>query len=297
MTQDHIVREINALNQRMGRMLSITDLLAAGTVDLQVASYLMRAMREGASLLACAGPGGTGKTTLMGALLCFLPAHAVIKVVEQPQPLSWYEQQSDPEAPVWFLCHELGPGPWYSYLWGEGAQTFLSMPNEPRFCATTVHADNLGELRRLLQGKEIGLSLQDFAELDLILFIRAIRGRGTSRWQRRVTEICLGTGDPQQTHQSICRWDSHTDQFIWQSEEIKSPAIGSSGTTAASRSWLSSFRSEPGKKVSEAAHIPAGLQPYYEFLRNLQEKRVIALEEVRREVLRFYRTSPRGSTR
>ena len=277
-------------------MLSAIDLLAAGTLDLRLAAYLMQTVRKGASILACAGPGGTGKTTLMGALLCFLPAHASIRVVEKPQPLSWYEEQSDAQAFTWFLAHELGPGSWYSYLWGEGARTFLSMPDKLRFCATTVHADNLGELRRLLQGREIGLSLQDFARLDLVLFIRAIRTQGTGRWRRRVTEVCLGTGDPKETHKSICRWDPTTDAFIWHLEEAKAPSIGSSAEKTASKPWLSSLMLPPERKTSEVSHVPTALQPYHDFLRNLQAQRVNALEDVRSEVLRFYCTNPSAST-
>jgi hypothetical protein len=273
-------------------MLSAIDLLAAGTLDLKLAAFLMRTVRKGASILGCAGPGGTGKTTLMGALLCFLPANALIKVVEKHQPFSWYEEQSDPQAPTWFLCHELGPGSWYSYLWGEGARTFLSMPNQGRFCATTVHADNLGELRRLVQGREIGLSPQDFARLDLVLFIRALRVQGTGRWQRRVTEVCLGTGDPKETHRSVCRWDPTTDGFIWNLEEAESSSTGPTGEKMVSRPWLSGRRPQPDKKASKADHIPAKLQPYYAFLRNLQAQRITALEDVRSEVLRFYHSSP-----
>ena len=279
MTEAGIVREINALNQRGGRMLSIVDLLAA--------AYLMRALRKGASILACAGPGGTGKTTLMGALLCFLPTQGLIRVVEKPQPLSWYEEQTDSYAPTWFLCHELGPGPWYSYLWGEGAKVFLSMPNERRFCVTTVHADDLGELRRLLQGREIGISHDEFAGLDLILFIRALRGQGTGRWQRRVTEVCIGTGDAKETHKRICHWEPATDRFIWQLEETESSAI-SVKEQAVAKPWLSSLISQPERKTPTPSHIPVTLQPYYEFLRGLKEKRVTAMEDVRREVVRFY---------
>jgi type IV secretory pathway ATPase VirB11/archaellum biosynthesis ATPase len=99
-TWDPIVREIKALNQRGGRMLSVVDLLDAGTLDLRLAAYLMRVIGGGASILACAGPGGTGKTTLMAALLCFLPSNGRIQVVEKAEPLSWYEEQTDPQIPT-----------------------------------------------------------------------------------------------------------------------------------------------------------------------------------------------------
>jgi hypothetical protein len=287
MTEDRIVREINALNQRGGRMLSAIDLLAAGTLDLRLTAYLMRAIRNGASILACAGPGGTGKTTLMGALLCFLPTHGLIKIVEKSESSFWYEEQADPKTPTWFLCHELGPGPWYSYLWGEGAKAFLSMPNQQRFCATTVHADDLGELRRLLQGREIGISHDDFAGLDLILFIRAMRGQGTGRWQRRVTEVCVGTGDANKPHKRICHWDPTNDRFRWQLEEIDDP-ITIIEERPMTKPLLGSFRSQPEKRTPTPSHIPVPLRSYYEFLHGLKEKRITAMEDVRREVVRFY---------
>ena len=47
----HSVREhiatLNACNQRGGRMLSMIDLISAGTVDLDLAAYLTAMMRKG----------------------------------------------------------------------------------------------------------------------------------------------------------------------------------------------------------------------------------------------------------
>ncbi|NLA57723.1 MAG: hypothetical protein GX855_02290 [Firmicutes bacterium] len=240
-------------------MLSIVDLLQAGTLDLRLAAHLMRVIAKGASVLACAGPGGTGKTTLLAALLCFLPANGRIQVVERAEPLCWYEEQANPRVPTWFLCHELGPGFWYSYLWGEGAAAFLSMPKENRFCATTVHADSLPELRDILLGREIGISPADSARIDLVLFMRALRGRGIAGWKRRVTEVFAATGNTGSSHQRICHWEPETDGFIWGVEE------------------------------TEAAD-----QPYYDFLRSLKERQIVTIEDVRREVVAFYRLSRSG---
>ena len=295
MLEDQVVREINALNQRGGRMLSMVDLLLAGTVDLKLAAYLMGAIRQGASVLCCAGPGGTGKTTLLGALLGFLPRQGVIKVVEKAEPLKWYTEQSDPELSTWFVCHELGPGPWYSYLWGEGARSFLSMPHGGRFCATTVHADDLGELRRLLLGSEIALSAEDFSRLDLVIFIRVIRVQGAMRWQRRVTQVHVGTGDPRSTHRPVCRWDAKADKFVWQEDgEPLSPVptdvtVGS-GSTSGSRSWLPSWGLRTARPKWDGGKSGPARQSNQDFLRHLQDKRILALEDVRREVLRFYET-------
>ncbi|MEK7765428.1 MAG: hypothetical protein AAB368_04240, partial [bacterium] len=65
--------ELDRLNQRGGRMLSIVDLIEAGTVTRELAAYLLAAIGGGASFMTAALPGGAGKTTVMGALLNFVP--------------------------------------------------------------------------------------------------------------------------------------------------------------------------------------------------------------------------------
>jgi len=235
-------------------MLSVVDLLDAGTLDLRLAAYFMRVIRAGASILVCAGPGGTGKTTLMAALLCFLPPNGRIQVVERAEPISWYEEQAASGGPTWFLCHELGPGFWYSYLWGEGARIFLSMPAQNRFCATTVHADSLPELRSILLGSGVGISPADFARLDLILFMQALPGGGFARWQRRVTEVFSATGQADDTHRRVCYWDPSACEFVWEGEEDADAD-----------------------------------RPFSDFLRSLRERRIVTVEDVRREVVEFFR--------
>lgn len=271
---DNVVREIEGLNQRGGRMLTAVDLLEAGTVDLPLMAYLLHAVGQGASILTCAGPGGTGKTTLLGALLCFLPADAALKVVEGPRPLSWYDRQASHNSRVWFLCHELGAGPWYSYLWGEAARAFLEMParGENRYCATTVHADSLDELRKVLEGPEIGISREAFAGLDLILFMQAGRKFGTGGVLRRVTGVFVGTGDPAKSHYHLCRWDKRTDSFLWQ---------------AGDDVWVPDPKD--ASRIGRSLPSTTSLEPYLDFLRHLQRRRIVDVIDVRREVVRFYR--------
>lgn len=52
---------IGALNQRGGRMLSLVDLLEAGTVGLDMAAEMACLAAGGGSFLTAAGPGGVGK--------------------------------------------------------------------------------------------------------------------------------------------------------------------------------------------------------------------------------------------
>ena len=50
-------------------MLSVVDLLEAGTLSPAQAAWLLRRILRGSSWLVGAGPGGAGKTTVMSALL------------------------------------------------------------------------------------------------------------------------------------------------------------------------------------------------------------------------------------
>ena len=83
-TERHNILQIEQLNQRGGRTLSIVDLIGAGTIDTEMAASACRAMDNGASILTGARPGGAGKTTLMAALLGFLPPDVPITTVDRP---------------------------------------------------------------------------------------------------------------------------------------------------------------------------------------------------------------------
>ncbi len=74
------VREIERCNQRGGRMLTVRDLLDAGTLDEEIAAYFLAAISGGRSFLVGANPGGAGKTTVMAALLNFIPDIEIVPV-------------------------------------------------------------------------------------------------------------------------------------------------------------------------------------------------------------------------
>jgi pilus assembly protein CpaF len=85
--RNHNLREILGLSQRGGRMLSLLDLVESNTVDLPVASLLAGAVASGASLLTAARPGNAGKTTVLAALLSFLPpGRRIVTLQEAPAP-------------------------------------------------------------------------------------------------------------------------------------------------------------------------------------------------------------------
>jgi hypothetical protein len=178
-------RELNRCNQRGGRMLSVFDLLGAGTLDLELASYLMARLIDGASFMVGASPGGAGKTTVMGALLNLLPVDVTL-LAATPEVL-----RSVPAARnngrLCLICHEIGAGDYFAYLWGETLRRYCRLVEDPRFIlATNLHADDVDEARTQLC-EQNGVLREHFNAFDLLVFLRV--ERQPWRPQRRIGKV------------------------------------------------------------------------------------------------------------
>ena len=119
--------EIEKCNQRGGRMLTVVDLIKRKTLTIQQASFLMQEILKGSSFIVGAKPGGAGKTTVMCALLNFLPPGIKIIPTENMEIL---EEGKRMEKSC-FLCHEIGAGHYYCYLWGKPLLKFFELKKLP----------------------------------------------------------------------------------------------------------------------------------------------------------------------
>jgi len=143
------VKALNACNQRGGRMLSLVDLLGDDSLSLPMAGYLAAAMRQGASLLVGANPGGAGKTTVMAALLNFLPDDVALQAVDDRAVLS--RANETPPGKVCYVAHEISPATYYyAYIWGRDVRTFLRLAADGHLIAFNLHAGTLSETRAQL---------------------------------------------------------------------------------------------------------------------------------------------------
>lgn len=185
---------IEECNQRGGRMLSLVDLLAAGTVDLALAAYLAAVMRSGASLLVGARPGGAGKTTVMCALLNFLPDHTAIRAVASRAVLE-AALRDDGYGDTCYLAHEIGSGPYYAYVWGAQARAFLQLAALGHIIASNLHADTLAETHDQLC-RVNRVPPEHLAAVHLKVYLRLRHGRAwtAQRWVSHVYEND-GSGD------------------------------------------------------------------------------------------------------
>ncbi|NLC55930.1 MAG: hypothetical protein GX774_03730 [Armatimonadetes bacterium] len=197
------LQQIRALNQRGGRPLSLVDLIAANTLDLEMAATLAGAVSAGASFLTAARPGNAGKTTLMASLLAFLPPGRRIVTIDDGRPVT------GAPAEACLLAHEIGAAPIYSYLWGAPARRFFEAIGPGISVASCIHADTLAELRGTLCGGEIGLAAEVFARIDLVAFLRL---DATPQGYRRRVAALYASG--REGHRRLFRWEQASDTFV-----------------------------------------------------------------------------------
>jgi len=176
-------REIDRCNQRGARMLSIVDLLEAGTVTGELAAYSLAAISGGASFMVGAVPGGAGKTTVMGALLNFVPAD--VELAPADGLAAVYEGLEESGIRRCYICHEIGAGPYYAYLWDEPLRRYFDLPAAGHMLATNLHADTLGQAQDQVCSTN-GVEPVAFRRMNLAYFL-AVEGRGWKAARRIVT--------------------------------------------------------------------------------------------------------------
>lgn len=202
------LRQIEMLNQRGGRALSIVDLMRAGTLPPEMAAFAFRAILDGASLLTAARPGGAGKTTLMASLLGLLPAGEKLRTVGAGA--SRVPRGRNDHGRECLLCHEIGNGQYFGYLWGREAGAFLEAAARGVRIASNLHADTLEEVYSELTQPEFSLGADALRSVNLIFFM-AIRPsfRGSVR---RVSAVYGSLGGE---HRLLWEWDETSDTFRW----------------------------------------------------------------------------------
>ena len=180
--------ELDRCNQRGGRMLSVFDLLDAGTLGLDLASVLMARISRGDSFLVGARPGGAGKTTVMCALLNFVPAgHELVAAT----PAAIRAGASPSPASRCYVGHEIGAGHYFAYLWGAELRAYCTLADTGSMLATNLHADDLYEARAQICD-ENGVPERQFHKFHLALFLR-VRG-GYARAQRTISKAYISDG-------------------------------------------------------------------------------------------------------
>ncbi|MGB9687364.1 hypothetical protein [Thermogutta sp.] len=266
------IQQLEDLNQRGGRMLTVVDLIEAGTLSADMVATVMYALAQGASLLTAARPGGAGKTTLLAAFLNLLPPGVKIITVDTPSVVGQALQVAPP-TPECFLVHEIGDGHWYGYLWGRPVADYFRLISAQRRIASCLHADTLQELTEILLGPPLGVARGDLDRVGLFAFIHVDFSVSQGyRPRRRVASLECRAPFVPKSFRFV--WDPLADNFA-----VALPDDGGRR------------RSAPDEALTTWFAGPVfGL--FRDFISELVEKGVRHLADVRREVLGFYREHP-----
>ena len=165
--------QLNRCNQRGGRMLSVLDLLAAETLDLNLAAYLMARISKGASFMVGASPGGAGKTTVMCALLNFVPADVSL-IAATPEAV-YGAAEGRASRRTCYVCHEIGSGSYFAYLWSDALRTYCGLSERGYMLATNLHADDIDEAKEQVC-TDNGVEVDLFNRFELMIFLRVKGG-------------------------------------------------------------------------------------------------------------------------
>ena len=214
--EHHNRREIEALNQRGGRTLSIVDLILAGTIGVQIAAHVGAAVGRGGSFLTAANPGGAGKTALLAALLGFLPPNLPIVAVDCADVIASAEPEAGPHC---YLAHEIGPGHWYGYIWGPIVGRYLALADGPHTVASCLHADTHDEVADAILACSILDPPAALRSIDFILFMHMDAPATSSGYRRRVSAVYQRQGED--AHRPVYRWKPEADDF----ESLDAPAL------------------------------------------------------------------------
>jgi hypothetical protein len=160
--------QINSLNQRGGRMLSLIDLINRNTLSTEIGSFLYTAILNHASVLIGAESGGAGKTAIMGALLGLLPAdEEIITISDEIFASKLINKKLNHQ--VSYIIHEIGKGGWYGYLWGKAVKNTLIALNSKARLMTNMHPDTLSKVYKTFQHFRATQEL--ICRLNIIIFL------------------------------------------------------------------------------------------------------------------------------
>jgi hypothetical protein len=187
---------------------SIVELLRAGTLDAELAATLWVLIEGRVPVIVAAADRRVGKSTLLGALLEFLPAGVrTVELAGALETFDWLPQASElgwrrPHGPMpaTLIAERLRQRPagppirpdntvllmpelsdhLPSYTWGAEARIAIRAASIGYGLAATIHADSLDEVFEALRRPPVELGDDELSRLGIVLILRPV-GDGLRR--------------------------------------------------------------------------------------------------------------------
>ena len=196
------------------RPLTITELILAHTIDADLAALVWLLLDANVPLVVAAGPPLTGKSTLLHALLAFLPPEVRVRELAgyfedfawmpEARQLGWRSEGPGPGD----LIRPRGPATTTTsglrttdesaarslgatvllaeelsdhlpmYTWGEQARLAVRAIGKGYGFAATIHADSLEDVFAELGSWAVGLGQDELSMLGVVLVMRRVSEDG-----------------------------------------------------------------------------------------------------------------------
>jgi hypothetical protein len=201
------------------RMLSIAQILAMRTIDVETVALIWLMIERGACLTV-AGPTepkpGAGKTTALHALLQLLPTGTAVAYTSGMFETFAFTRLPDIDPPnTCALCSEISDH-LQTYMWGHKARHFLMLPAQGYRIATSVHADTIDDVLHLYQ-HDLRLRAEDIRRLGLVVNIGLIDNKRPPLRRWISTYFLQPKADPQQPEAilklPLSLWNPRDDTF------------------------------------------------------------------------------------
>jgi energy-coupling factor transporter ATP-binding protein EcfA2 len=149
----------------------IADLLRDETIDSWTAANLWAALARRRSLAVVAGTSGVGKTTLLTALLDFLPPHT--RRIYLRGCFETFTFMSDPTVTpleTILLINEISPH-LPVYLWGPAVGRILEAAQRGFALLATAHADSIHDFVGALTGSPLHVPAAQTAAFEFVVVL------------------------------------------------------------------------------------------------------------------------------
>ncbi len=211
---------------------SIVALIADGTLDAELGAELWLLLEARVPVIVAADAQHVGKTTLLTALLAFLPPDArLVELAGESETFDWLPQATElgwpgvghptvggqpvrPETTV-LLAHELSDHT-PAYTWGESARIAVRAASIGYGLAATIHGDSLDDVFGVLRQPPVRLADDELSHLGVVLVMRRL-----DDGRRRVVAAHYVRPVARDVHGHLQRlgpavlatWDPETDAF------------------------------------------------------------------------------------
>jgi hypothetical protein len=258
------------LFSRVNDDLSILDVVSSGTVDFKLAGLLWLLMEQRAPALVAAGPVWAGKTTILHALLDFLPPGIQQVYLRGYSEDFRFSCNCRPDNT--YLVSEEISNHQYEYLWGHQVVKAFELLDNGFALGSTIHARNVREVAYVLHSI-LNVPLSLIARLGVVVTLQVMPGRSyDDEPVRRVDTVStIDLTDKGLVAQMLAARQATDGEFIYPSEKALAEVL------------FNKFGVKYDGVFSEIARRE-------QFLNQLQNRGVSSREEVKQAIADYYRS-------